>query len=430
MKALSEFNATCEKTDGVFYLGHASILVRLNGKSILMDPIVLSEPYYGSWTFFPPQYVDDLLFDVDAVIVSHIHQDHYDKEFLSALRSDCKIFVINGRESFNESLKSLDIRNIVFLQPGIVHEVFDGVFIYGLLHESNGIDASALVFTNNFSVYHGNDNYCSSEIIEQFHEVVYDVDVACLPYAFIHWYPFLLVEELQTVDRKKEIIKLVEFYLEHCINSARILKAKVVIPFGANLILDNGDATSRMNLSAKTPLEFLDYVEDKHPDLGKVIHPLNAGDYVVDDAKGSRVHRVIVESSEQYRKRMSQFLQSRNNIHDIVPVNEISMEEFKHKLILRIGNLDSKINFEIWIEFYFGGEIHYILINPAMNVVEIETELNSVNPFYCFKLDPVASSLWMSGLSFEEIIGSRRFELMRWPDKYEPEVLKFINTIL
>jgi L-ascorbate metabolism protein UlaG (beta-lactamase superfamily) len=430
LSSLSEFGSICEGTDGVFYLGHASILVQLNGKRILMDPIVLSEPYSGSWTFFPPQYVDESLFGVDAVVISHVHQDHFDKDFLKRLNPNCKIFVIDGRDSFNKILNSLQLGNIVFLQPGIVHEAFDGVFIYGLLHETNGVDASALVFTDKFSVYHGNDNYCSAKVIEQFHEVVHEIDVACLPYAYIHWYPFLLVEELQTIDRIRETTELIEFYMEHCIASAGILRAKVVIPFGANLVLDNGDATSKMNLAVKTPLEFLEYAIEKNPDLEQVIQPLNAGDHVVSVAKGIQLHREIVESCEQYRVRMSQFLINRINGHDGIPEDAISIEKFTNDLSLRINALESKINFEIWIELNFDSGTQYLLINPAMKIVNIKPELESRNPFYCFKLSPSASRLWVSGVSFEAIIGTRRFELLRKPDKYEPEVLKFINTLL
>ena len=59
-----------------------------------------------------------------------------------------------------------------------------------MLHENNGIDASVLVYSDQFSVYHGNDNYCSIEIVEEFQKIVPKIDVACLPYAYIHWYPF------------------------------------------------------------------------------------------------------------------------------------------------------------------------------------------------------------------------------------------------
>ena len=68
--------------DGVFYTGHASILVRLNKKKYLFDYINNTNFYRNSWIFFPNQIIDNRLFDVDGVFVSHIHQDHYDPNLL------------------------------------------------------------------------------------------------------------------------------------------------------------------------------------------------------------------------------------------------------------------------------------------------------------------------------------------------------------
>tara|TARA_B110001452_G_C14851924_1_gene297553 strand:+ start:125 stop:466 length:342 start_codon:yes stop_codon:yes gene_type:complete len=68
--------------DGVFYTGHASILVRLNNKKYLFDYINNINFYGNSWIFFPNQIIDNRLFDVDGVFVSHIHQDHYDPSLL------------------------------------------------------------------------------------------------------------------------------------------------------------------------------------------------------------------------------------------------------------------------------------------------------------------------------------------------------------
>ena len=43
------------KKDGVFYIGHASILIRINGKTILCDPAGYEDPYLFSWFYFPDQ---------------------------------------------------------------------------------------------------------------------------------------------------------------------------------------------------------------------------------------------------------------------------------------------------------------------------------------------------------------------------------------
>ena len=55
--------------DGVFYIGHASILVKLNKKKFIFDVIKNTNFYNNSWLFFPSQINDERIFDVDGVFV-------------------------------------------------------------------------------------------------------------------------------------------------------------------------------------------------------------------------------------------------------------------------------------------------------------------------------------------------------------------------
>jgi len=92
--------------DGVFYIGHASILVRLNNKKYIFDAVEQTNFYNNSWCFFPSQLMDKRLLDVDGIFVSHIHQDHYDPFFLKKLqKKNIPIYVLDGRDNFNKSLR-------------------------------------------------------------------------------------------------------------------------------------------------------------------------------------------------------------------------------------------------------------------------------------------------------------------------------------
>ena len=96
--------------DGVFYIGHASILVRLNKKKFIFDVIKNINFYNNSWLFFPSQINDKRIFDVDGVFVSHIHGDHYDPNLLKKIQDkDIPIYILNGRPSFNKDLKNKKI---------------------------------------------------------------------------------------------------------------------------------------------------------------------------------------------------------------------------------------------------------------------------------------------------------------------------------
>lgn len=69
--------------DVLVWLGHASFFMRLNGISILVDPVFFSLPNLPRMTKMPlnPEQFKDL----DYILVSHNHRDHCDKKTLKLL---------------------------------------------------------------------------------------------------------------------------------------------------------------------------------------------------------------------------------------------------------------------------------------------------------------------------------------------------------
>ena len=69
----------------VTYIGHATVLIELDGKYILTDP------NYGNWLFLLPRQknpglIFDLLPPLDLLLVSHGHYDHLHKRTLRRLQ--------------------------------------------------------------------------------------------------------------------------------------------------------------------------------------------------------------------------------------------------------------------------------------------------------------------------------------------------------
>lgn len=69
--------------DGVLWLGHASFFIRLNGKSILLDP-VFGEPRFLKPLVTMPSPIDQIK-RVDYVFLSHDHRDHTDESSIRAI---------------------------------------------------------------------------------------------------------------------------------------------------------------------------------------------------------------------------------------------------------------------------------------------------------------------------------------------------------
>lgn len=68
--------------DGVWWLGHASVLLQLDGNIILTDPVFSRRasplPFLGPQRKTPPVLSVEQLHQLDAVVISHNHYDHLD----------------------------------------------------------------------------------------------------------------------------------------------------------------------------------------------------------------------------------------------------------------------------------------------------------------------------------------------------------------
>jgi N-acyl-phosphatidylethanolamine-hydrolysing phospholipase D len=76
-------------TDSVTWLGHASFLIRLDGRTILTDPFLSDHasplPPFGPERFAPPGLTPARLPRIDILLLSHNHYDHLDLPTIEAL---------------------------------------------------------------------------------------------------------------------------------------------------------------------------------------------------------------------------------------------------------------------------------------------------------------------------------------------------------
>ncbi|WP_226087576.1 MBL fold metallo-hydrolase [Mesobacillus sp. S13] len=108
---------------------NATLVVQYAGKKFLIDPFLAEK---GSYPPFPnslrqdqnnplvilPSSIDDIINDVDAVIVTHLHLDHYDDAAKEVLPKDIKIFVQNEEDA--NSVKNDGFKNVEVLQEDTV----------------------------------------------------------------------------------------------------------------------------------------------------------------------------------------------------------------------------------------------------------------------------------------------------------------------
>jgi N-acyl-phosphatidylethanolamine-hydrolysing phospholipase D len=92
--------------DSITWIGHATFLIRINGKTILTDPFVTNYAspikYLGPKRFVQPGISLENLPQVDIIVVSHNHLDHLDAETVELLKGkeNIQVYVPLGLKPF------------------------------------------------------------------------------------------------------------------------------------------------------------------------------------------------------------------------------------------------------------------------------------------------------------------------------------------
>jgi L-ascorbate metabolism protein UlaG (beta-lactamase superfamily) len=106
------------RVDRVVYVGHATVLIELDGVRLLTDPVLRA--WVGPLQRCAPLPPAAVAEDLDAVLISHLHRDHADLPSLRRLRGRAPLIVPAGTRDF---FAGRGFGEVVELAPGDVHRV-------------------------------------------------------------------------------------------------------------------------------------------------------------------------------------------------------------------------------------------------------------------------------------------------------------------
>jgi L-ascorbate metabolism protein UlaG (beta-lactamase superfamily) len=105
----------------VTYVGHATVLLELDGIRILTDPVLRGRVGPLRRRGAPP--ASDIAEDIDAVLISHLHHDHADLPSLRRLDRDVRAFVPPGGGRFLRRQGFTDVSELKAGDTAAVGEV-------------------------------------------------------------------------------------------------------------------------------------------------------------------------------------------------------------------------------------------------------------------------------------------------------------------
>ena len=153
--AIRELRRSFDASDNCFALiGHAAYVIKLSGVRIAVDCSTRILPVSDS----VKSYIRDWLSEFDAIIVTHSHSDHYDRDLISSLPRSVKKIIpdflpldTEGRVTVSED-SSVSLGNLRIRFFGGAHFFMgNGVDEYGFVIEWNGKSYVFPVDARNYS---------------------------------------------------------------------------------------------------------------------------------------------------------------------------------------------------------------------------------------------------------------------------------------
>lgn len=100
---------------------NATLVVKYAGKTFLIDPMLAEKGAYPPFPNAPrqdqnnplvelPTSVDNIIKDIDAVIVTHLHYDHWDEAAKEVLPKDIKLFSQNEEDA--KEIRNAGFKNV------------------------------------------------------------------------------------------------------------------------------------------------------------------------------------------------------------------------------------------------------------------------------------------------------------------------------
>jgi L-ascorbate metabolism protein UlaG (beta-lactamase superfamily) len=161
--------------DGLIWLGHASFLIRLNGKLLLTDPALFEIPFVGKRFAELPLNGENFP-EFDYLLMSHDHRDHLDERSLKAIsKTNPHPVVFTGLQlspTIIEFIPGADTFEAGWYQP-FPAEGVEVIYLparhwsrRGLLDTKRTLWGAFLIRSEHFSIYFGADSGYGSHFAE------------------------------------------------------------------------------------------------------------------------------------------------------------------------------------------------------------------------------------------------------------------------
>jgi L-ascorbate metabolism protein UlaG (beta-lactamase superfamily) len=230
----------------ITWIGHATMLINLNGTKILTDPMYSDFILVFAKRYYKPGIPFEKLPKIDAVVISHEHYDHLDRATLEKLPKNTPVIISKGNSDRVIEAGIEDIRELKWWESTKVKDVT----ITAVPAQHGRARAQGYVIEGTKNIYFAGDTgYFSAfnEIGERF-----DLDVAMLP-----------ISHYKTINGRKrvdEMLKRIHMGPGDFPSAIKDLGVKLAIPMHHSTFRNVGI----LELPLEEPVRLLREIIRKH----------------------------------------------------------------------------------------------------------------------------------------------------------------------
>lgn len=258
-------------------LGHAGILIRTRGITIVCDPWFVPA-FFGSWFVFPrnDQLSDDIMHDVcnpDFLYISHLHGDHFDAPFLAEKMNKNTTVLLPDypTRELEREFNKLGFRKFERTINGSEREIAPGlkiaIHVETSITDGPGGDSAIVVSDGDARLVNQND--CRTNDLDALVQHG-KVDLHWLQFSGAIWYP--MVYEMDEAEKKKLCVDKVESQFARALRYVESINGTTVVPSaGPPCFLDEDLFALNMVTGEETSI-FPDQIEfqKRMSDIGRL----------------------------------------------------------------------------------------------------------------------------------------------------------------
>ncbi len=193
----------------VTFIGHSTLLIEASGKKVLTDPWYHEPVYGGIYHRRPPGIPLENLADVDVILISHGHKDHYDEQALRKLNKEA--LVILPSDVLVRRVRGLGYSSVEKLEPW-QQKAMNGLTITAVPAKHSVYQVGYIIIGDEKTFYFAGDTRNIPELSTMAER--FKIDVVLLPIAGLKMF-FLIRAVMRPEDAAR---------------AAKELDAKVLIP--------------------------------------------------------------------------------------------------------------------------------------------------------------------------------------------------------